>query len=134
MKSVSRCSVMQMCYSGDMTKTAYINARIDKKIKADAQKVLREVGVNTSDAIGMFYRQIVMQKGIPFEVRIPNKETIAAIRELEAGGGKRFNSVEALFEDALGTSWRSKLQGRRSRNIYLRNEGATPRRSVSKRS
>jgi len=40
----------------------------------------------------------------------PNKETRAAIRELERGGGKRFNSVDELFEDALGKNWRKKVQ------------------------
>jgi DNA-damage-inducible protein J len=93
-----------------MTKTAYINARVNKKVKADAQKVFREVGVNTSDAVDMFLRQVVMHQGIPFEVRIPNKETRAAIRELERGGGKRFDSVDALMEDALGKNWRSQYQ------------------------
>ena len=85
-----------------MTKTAYINVRVEPKLKREAQKVLREVGVNTSDAIGMFYRQIVMQKGIPFEVRIPNKETLRAIRDLRAGKGTvHAGSTKDIFDAIL---------------------------------
>jgi DNA-damage-inducible protein J len=95
-----------------MTKTAYINARVNKKIKADAQKVFREVGVNTSDAVDMFLRQVVMQQGIPFEVCIPNKETREAIRELrdpvKRAKLKSYSSSEEMFADILGKDWRDK--------------------------
>lgn len=85
-----------------MTKTAYINARVDKKLKADAQKVLKEVGVNTSDAVDMFLRQVVMHQGMPFEVRLPNAETLEAIRDLRAGKGERHTgSTREIFEALL---------------------------------
>jgi len=93
-----------------MAKTAYVTARVEKKLKTDAEKVLKTVGVRPSDALTMLYRQVVIQQGIPFEVRIPNKETRAAMRELDRGGGKRFDSVDALFEDALGKNWRKKVR------------------------
>lgn len=47
----------------------------------------------------MFLTQLRLHKGLPFEVKIPNATTQAAINELESGKGKRFASVEALFED-----------------------------------
>jgi DNA-damage-inducible protein J len=89
-----------------MAKTAYINARVDKKLKSDAQKVLRDVGVNTSDAVDMFLRQIVMRQGIPFKVvKIPNKETRAAIRELRAGKVKvHSGSTKDIFDRWLRES------------------------------
>ena len=71
-----------------MAKDAYINARVDKRVKARAQKVLGAVGMSTTEAINLFLHQIVLHKGIPFDVRIPNKETIEAIKETRAGGGK----------------------------------------------
>lgn len=92
-----------------MAKTGYINARVEKKVKADAEKVLRKVGVNTSDAVSMFLKQVILQQGIPFEVRVPNKETRKAIRELRAGKGLvHYSSTKDLFDDILGKNWRKK--------------------------
>ncbi len=71
-----------------MAKTAYINARVEQKLKRDAEKVFRRVSVNTSDAVSMFLRQVVLQHGMPFEVRIPNAESRKAIAALRAGKGK----------------------------------------------
>ena len=68
-----------------MPKDAYINARVDKRTKAEAQKVLGQVGMTTTEAINLFLRQIVLHKGLPFDVRIPNEETRQAIEELRAG-------------------------------------------------
>lgn len=93
-----------------MAKTAFVTAWVEKKLKTDAEKVLKTVGVRPSAALTMLYRQVVIQQGIPFEVRIPNKETRAAMRELDRGSGKRFGTVEALFEDALGKNWRKKVR------------------------
>lgn len=92
-----------MCYTGRMAKTAYINARVDKKLKADAQKILKEVGVNTSDAVDMFLRQVVMQQGIPFEVRIPNKKLRREMRAIRAGKiGKRYTgSTKDILDQML---------------------------------
>ena len=74
-----------------MTKTAYINARVEEELKNKAQRVLRDVGVNTTDAIEMFLRQVVLHRGMPFPVRKPSKETLRAMRELRAGKGKRYS-------------------------------------------
>lgn len=71
-----------------MAKTAYINARVEQKLKTDAERVFRRVSVNTSDAVSMFLQQVVLQRGIPFEIRIPNAETQKAIIALRAGKGK----------------------------------------------
>ncbi|HEY4522168.1 MAG TPA: type II toxin-antitoxin system RelB/DinJ family antitoxin [Candidatus Paceibacterota bacterium] len=90
-----------------MAKTGYINARVERKLKKDAEAVLERVGVNTSDAVTMFLKQVVLQEGLPFEVRIPNKETRKAIADLEAGRGQVFTgSTKELFD---------KLAGRKSR-------------------
>jgi DNA-damage-inducible protein J len=73
-----------------MSKNAYINARVDKRLKARAEKVLSRVGISTSDAITMLLHQIILRKGLPFDARIPNEETVAAMAELDRGGGERF--------------------------------------------
>ena len=87
----------------DMAKTGYITARVEPKLKASAGKVLHKVGVSTSDAITMFLRQVVLQGGLPFEVRVPNAETKRAIEELESGGGvTAHGSTKEVFDEALG--------------------------------
>ena len=86
-----------------MGKTATITARIEPKLKRNAEGVLEKLGVNTTDAITMFLSQVVLRRGLPFEVRIPNAATRAAIAELEAGGGERSKAgTGATFRRILG--------------------------------
>jgi DNA-damage-inducible protein J len=84
-----------------MAKTAYINTRVDKDLKAKAEKVLSRVGISTTDAITMLLHQIVLRKGLPFDVRIPNEETVAAMAELDAGRGERFDGTAKELIDHL---------------------------------
>ncbi|MBQ6495657.1 MAG: type II toxin-antitoxin system RelB/DinJ family antitoxin [Firmicutes bacterium] len=51
-----------------MAKTATIHARIDEQIKSDAIKVFDEIGISTADAITLFFRQVALKNGIPFEI------------------------------------------------------------------
>jgi len=74
-----------------MAKTAYINARVDKALKAKAEKVLKEVGVSATDLVEMTLCQVVLQQGVPFSVQKPNKETLREIRALRAGKGKIYS-------------------------------------------
>lgn len=84
-----------------MVKTSYVNARVEPELKKNAEKVLKRVGVKTSDAVGMFLQQIVLHEGIPFEVRIPNKKTKKAIADLRAGKGKIYTGTTKEIFDAL---------------------------------
>ena len=80
-------------------KNATINARVDKTLKTKAEKVLAQVGISTSDVITMLLHQIVLHDGVPFDVRIPNKETRKAMAELDAGKGEVFTgSTRAVFD------------------------------------
>ena len=88
-------------HSFHMAKTAYINARVENKLKKNAEKVLKRVGVKTSDAVGMFLQQIVLHEGLPFEVRVPNKETRRAIKALEDGKGKIYKGDTKEIFDAI---------------------------------
>jgi len=83
-----------------MTKAATVQARVDMKLKKQADTVLKKIGISASQVINALYAQIVMRKGIPFELRIPSKETLNAINELESGKGKRFSSFKAMIDDA----------------------------------
>jgi DNA-damage-inducible protein J len=84
-----------------MPKTATINVRVDEVIKAKAEKILSKIGISTSDTITMLLHQIVLQKGIPFDVKIPNAETQRAMRDLDAGLGERFDGSTKDALDAM---------------------------------
>lgn len=86
-----------------MGKTATISARIEPKLKRNAEHVLEKLGLGTTDAITMFLSQVVLRQGLPFEVRIPNAETRAAINEFDSGGGGRLaGSTGQSFRHILG--------------------------------
>ncbi len=68
-----------------MAKTETIRARVDAKLKDQAEAVLKKLGLNASDAIRLFYRQVALRKGLPFDVAIPNAATRKALRDADAG-------------------------------------------------
>ena len=55
-----------------MAKSANLYARIEPEIKEQAEKILSTLGIPASNAINMFYKQIILQRGLPFEVKIPS--------------------------------------------------------------
>ena len=61
-----------------MTKSAMLRARIEPDLKSEGEDVLKQIGLSTSDFITMTFRQLVMLQGVPFEVHIPNAETIVS--------------------------------------------------------
>ena len=84
-----------------MSKTERIEARIESDLKQAAEAVFSKLGVSPSDAIRIFYKQVELHQGFPFDVQIPNAETLAAIEEVEKHPErlKRYNSVDEMFED-----------------------------------
>ncbi len=76
-----------------------INARIDSETKAKAVDILHSLGLNTTEAISLYFKQIIYTRGIPFDIKLPNKDTMQAIDELESGKGVRFDSVDDLLKD-----------------------------------
>ena len=68
-----------------MTKDAIIHARVDERLKKDAEKALDKVEISMAEAVRIFLRQVVLHKGLPFDVQIPNAKTRQAIRESRAG-------------------------------------------------
>jgi len=81
------------------TKTATINARIEPELKSKAEKILHRVGLSSAEAIRIFYHQVCLQKGLPLDVKLPNRKTAKAIQELESGRGQRFKSVQDMKDD-----------------------------------
>jgi len=83
-----------------MARTETIRARVEPELKSEAEAILKEVGLSSSEAMRLFLHQIVSQRGLPFEVKIPNAETIEAIESIQAGKGLKVDSIEELFDDA----------------------------------
>ena len=55
----------------DMAKSANLYARIEPDLKEQAENILAALGIPASNAITMFYKQIILQNGLPFEVKLP---------------------------------------------------------------
>jgi DNA-damage-inducible protein J len=64
-----------------MAKTAMIVARIEPDLKADAEKILKKLGLSTTEAINLFLSQIRLYRGLPFEVKIPKKTTLETLNK-----------------------------------------------------
>lgn len=54
-----------------MARTSNVFARVEPEIKDQAEQVLNQLGISMSNAVGMFLRQIVLQRGIPFDMKLP---------------------------------------------------------------
>ena len=81
-----------------MGKTEQMHIRVEPELKAEAEAVLSQLGLRATEFVRMALRQVVLQRGLPFAVRIPNAETIAALNE-PMHNLKQFESVDDLFAD-----------------------------------
>ena len=78
-----------------MSKTANIRARVEPELKTEVENILSDLGLTVSETVHLLYRQIKLQRGLPFDVRIPN-----TLNASKAGRNvKRFGSKRELFAD-----------------------------------
>ena len=77
----------------------YVRARIDSRTKELATDALEAMGLTVSDAIRLLMIRIAEEQRLPFNVKVPNTNTRKAIAELEAGNGKRINTIDELIAD-----------------------------------
>ncbi len=76
-----------------------ITTRVDPDLKADAEKVLSKLGISTTEAINLFLSQVRLRRGLPFDVKIPNKVTLKAMKDAEEGRNlSSFDSLDEFFE------------------------------------
>ena len=81
-------------------KTAVISARIDPELKHGAEDVFKELGLTATEAITLFYKQVELERGLPFAVRIPNDVTVEALEQARTRQGlKNYNTLADLLED-----------------------------------
>ncbi len=80
-------------------KSANLYARIEPEVKEQAESILSALGIPASNAINMFYKQIILNRGLPFEVKIPSSRPVSVAEmtqtELDAELEKGFADMEA---------------------------------------
>ncbi len=81
------------------SKTTDVRSRIEPDLKDRASEVLAACGLNLSDAIRLFLRQVVVQEGLPFAIKIPNATTVAAMKEARSMKRAKFGSAQEFFDD-----------------------------------
>ncbi|HEY6170632.1 MAG TPA: type II toxin-antitoxin system RelB/DinJ family antitoxin [Candidatus Kapabacteria bacterium] len=82
-----------------MSRTAMIRARVEPKLKTDVEAVFSRLGLSSSEAINMFYAQVSLRRGLPFDVVIPNKTTLRTLKKTEEGKEiVRTRSKKEFFE------------------------------------
>ena len=80
-----------------MAKTEMIRARVEPELKREAEELFLGLGLSATEAITLFYRQVTLHRGLPFSVRMPNVETIEALRQARDGDGlSEYASLEEL--------------------------------------
>lgn len=77
-----------------MGKSANVFVRIDPEIKEQAEAVLTELGIPMSNAVGMFLRQVVLQRGIPFAMKLPECAPLAY-------GAMTETEIDAALEEGM---------------------------------
>ena len=68
-----------------MSKISTVRARMEPDLKDKAEKVFSKLGLTSTQAITLFYKQVEMRNGLPFDVVIPNETTLRTFDETDAG-------------------------------------------------
>jgi len=80
-------------------RSATINARVEPKVKEKASTIFKRIGLSTSDAVNIFLHGVVINNGIPFDVKIPNPATLKAMRDVENKNNlESADSLEDVFK------------------------------------
>lgn len=87
-----------------MAKTAQLNIRTDIEVKNKVEKIFQQLGLTHSEAIELFYRQVIFNHGLPFEIKIPidkvfNDETKQAIYDTD-------NNIDTVIHDDIDSVFR----------------------------
>jgi len=83
-----------------MAKTAMIRARTEEKLKEQVEGIFHRLGMTTTEAINLFYRQVKVHRGLPFLVSLPNAETRRTLERSNRGEDiKTFKNIDGLFKD-----------------------------------
>ena len=72
------------------------NVYLDKNLKEQAKEIYKHYGLSLSEAVNMFLAQSVFNRGLPFEVKIPNDMTLEAMKDVETGKNYEDVALEDL--------------------------------------
>ena len=81
-----------------MAKSAMIRARTEPGLKAEVDRIFHKLGLSCSEAINLFFKQVTLKKGIPFDVTLPNKTTLKAMKDAEEGKVVKAKDLKDLFK------------------------------------
>ena len=82
-----------------MGKTSTIRARIEPDLKGKAEQIFQQLGLTTTQAITLFYKQVELKNGLPFDVVIPNETTLKTFSDTDAGRNLIIcNDTDDMFE------------------------------------
>ena len=79
--------------------TTMVHVRVEEQIKEKATKALAAMGLSVSDAVRVLLTRVAAEQALPFDLKVPNAKTIAAMKELKKGKARRLASVDALMAD-----------------------------------
>ena len=86
-----------------MAKTDILHIRVEPSVKKKAEATLNDLGLSITEAINVFLNQVILNDGIPFEIRKPRikNETIQALEDTKNGKNisKTFNNVDEMFKE-----------------------------------
>ncbi len=71
-----------------MSLDATVRARIDSNLKKDVEEIFKDIGINNSQAINIFLKKVQRERGIPFDLKIPNETTVNAMNEAKNNEGE----------------------------------------------
>ena len=81
-----------------MAKTEMIRARVEPELKRQAEELFSSLGLSTTEAITLFYKQVTLHRGLPFSVRMPNAETLEALEGSQARQMERDSPSTAVWK------------------------------------
>lgn len=85
-----------------MSTTTMVHVRVDNEVKEQATEALEAMGLTVSDAVRLFLKRVVVEQAMPLELKVPNAETLAAMKESRAiicAHRARFATAQQLFDD-----------------------------------
>ena len=86
-----------------MAKTDTLHIRVEPSVKQRAEKTLNELGLSITEAVNVFLNQVILNDGIPFEIKKPhiNRRTIKAIKEAQKGVhlSKGYTNLDEMWKD-----------------------------------
>ena len=82
-----------------MSKTATVRARIEPQLKDHVEAIFQRLGLTTTEAITLFYKQVELHQGLPFAVKIPNQVTKATFKKTDRQEELVYcDNIEDMFE------------------------------------